>query len=210
MWLRMSNLIQKGRENKAKLCHSPLATALHNADRVHINHHGLRRDSLPVALVRQAAQDFIEPGARARFQQELDAVAPLDSRQRRRSGTEDLDALRRSVQALEKKLRCSCGCGLDIYTCRTTDFTCTYSPALHKHVLGMLGTGKSAQEVIDAFVAQYGQTALMAPPRRGFNLLGYFVPGVVLLAATGLLIHLLNRWTRQARINAPVATNSFK
>ena len=43
-----------------------------------------------------------------------------------------------SVQALEKKLRCSCGCGLDIYTCRTTDFTCTYSPALHKHVLGML------------------------------------------------------------------------
>ena len=112
-----------------------------------------------------------------------------------------------SVQALEKKLRCSCGCGLDIYTCRTTDFTCTYSPALHKQVLGMLDTGKSAQEVIDAFVAQYGQTALMAPPRRGFNLLGYFVPGVVLLAATGLLIHLLNRWTRQARINAPVAAS---
>jgi cytochrome c-type biogenesis protein CcmH/NrfF len=112
-----------------------------------------------------------------------------------------------SVQALEKRLRCSCGCGLDIYTCRTTDFTCTYSPALHKQVLGMLSERKTAQEVIDAFVAQYGQAALMAPPRRGFNLLGYFVPGVLLIAATGLLIRLLNRWSRQSRATAPVSAS---
>lgn len=110
----------------------------------------------------------------------------------------------KGVQALEKKLKCSCGCGLDIYTCRTTDFTCTYSPALHRQVLSMLADGKTPQEVIDAFVAQYGQAALMAPPRQGFNLLGYFVPGVVLLAAAGLLVWLLNRWTRQARATAPV------
>ena len=111
----------------------------------------------------------------------------------------------KNVQALEKRLRCSCGCGLDIYTCRTTDFTCTYSPALHQQVLRMLGDGKTEQEVIDAFVAQYGQVVLMSPPRRGFNLLGYFVPGVLLVAAAGLLVWLLNRWTRQARAAAPVA-----
>src|SRR5262249_49473664 len=109
----------------------------------------------------------------------------------------------KGVQALEKKLKCSCGCGLDVYTCRTTDFTCSYSPALHQQVLSMLGNGKTPQEVIDAFVAQYGQAALMAPPRRGFNLLGYFVPGVVLLAAAGFLIWMLRRWTRQARAAAP-------
>lgn len=114
----------------------------------------------------------------------------------------------KSVQALEKKLRCTCGCGLDIYTCRTTDFTCTYSPALHKQVLGLLGDGKTPQDVIDAFVAQYGQAALMAPPRRGFNLLGYFVPGVLLLAAVGLLIRMLNRWTREARAVAPARAST--
>jgi len=108
------------------------------------------------------------------------------------------------VQAIEKKLRCTCGCGLDIYTCRTTDFTCTYSPALHKQVLGMIGDGKTPQDVIDAFVAQYGQAALMAPPRRGFNLLGYFVPGVLLLAAAGGLLWVLNTWARRARAIAPV------
>ncbi|HEV2670434.1 MAG TPA: cytochrome c-type biogenesis protein CcmH [Gemmatimonadales bacterium] len=110
----------------------------------------------------------------------------------------------KNVQALEKRLRCSCGCGLDIYTCRTTDFTCTYSPALHKQVLAMLGDGKSAQEVIDAFVAQYGQVALMSLPRRGFNLLGYFVPGVALLVAALGLVWMLKRWTRESGAAAPV------
>ena len=112
----------------------------------------------------------------------------------------------KSVQELEKKLRCSCGCGLDVYTCRTTDFTCTYSPALHKEVIGMLGNGKTPQEVIDAFVAQYGQVALMSPPRRGFNLLGYIVPGIALVVAAGVLFLVLLRWTRQARTAEPVIT----
>jgi cytochrome c-type biogenesis protein CcmH len=103
------------------------------------------------------------------------------------------------VQVLEKKLRCSCGCGLDVYTCRTTDFACTYSPALHKQVLALLGDGKTAQEVMDAFVARYGQVALMSPPRRGFNLLGYVVPGLVLLVAAAVVVLLLSRWTRAAR-----------
>src|SRR4051812_42920027 len=60
----------------------------------------------------------------------------------------DTDA---GIQVIEKRLRCSCGCGLDIYTCRTTDFNCTYSPALHKDVLALAGEGKSAQQIIDAF-----------------------------------------------------------
>ena len=113
----------------------------------------------------------------------------------------------KGVQALEKKLKCSCGCGLDIYTCRTTDFSCTYSPALHQQVLTMLGDGKTPQAVIDAFVAQYGQVALMSPPRRGFNLLGYFVPGGLLLAAAAALIWMLNRWTRESRAAGPATPN---
>ena len=35
------------------------------------------------------------------------------------------------IRELELSLNCMCGCNLDIFTCRTTDFTCTYSPALH-------------------------------------------------------------------------------
>jgi len=108
------------------------------------------------------------------------------------------------IQAIEKKLRCSCGCGLDIYTCRTTDFTCTYSPALHKDVLRLAGQGKTAQQIIDEFVKQYGQVALMAPPKRGFNLAAYYVPSLVVLIAAGALLAVLRRWTRQAATAGPV------
>jgi cytochrome c-type biogenesis protein CcmH len=102
------------------------------------------------------------------------------------------------IQAIEKRLRCSCGCGLDIYTCRTTDFSCTYSPALHKEVLRLAGQGKTAQQITDEFVAQYGEAVLMAPPKRGFNLAGYFVPSLTIIVAGVFLVRALRRWTREA------------
>ncbi len=107
------------------------------------------------------------------------------------------------IQAIEKKLRCSCGCGLDIYTCRTTDFQCTYSPALHKDVLRLAGQGKTAQQIIDEFVTQYGQVALMAPPKAGFNLAGYLLPGFAIIVAGFFLVRTLRRWTRDAAAAAP-------
>jgi len=113
------------------------------------------------------------------------------------------------IQAIEKKLKCSCGCGLDIYTCRTTDFSCTYSPALHKEVLRLAGQGRSAQEIIDEFVAQYGEAVLMSPPRRGFNLAGYFVPSIAIVVAAVLLVRVLRGWTRETRAQAePVGPTS--
>lgn len=106
------------------------------------------------------------------------------------------------IQAIEKQLKCSCGCGLDIYTCRTTDFNCTYSPGLHKQVMALAQQGKTAQEIIDAFIGQYGQQVLMAPPKRGFNLAGYFVPSLAILIAGGFLVRVLRRWTRESETAA--------
>jgi len=119
------------------------------------------------------------------------AMAPLTAA--------DTDA---ALQVIEKRLRCSCGCGLDIYTCRTTDFNCTYSPGLHRQVVALAEQGKTAQQIIDAFVAQYGQQVLMAPPKRGFNLAGYFVPSLAVLVAAAFLIRALRRWTRVAAADA--------
>jgi cytochrome c-type biogenesis protein CcmH/NrfF len=105
------------------------------------------------------------------------------------------------VKSLEQKLKCVCGCNLDIYTCRTTDFTCQYSPALHKDVLDLRAAGKTPEEVVDAFVAKHGEQILMAPPPRGFNLAGYLVPSLaVALVGTAIGWVLL----RRARLAAAV------
>ena len=103
-----------------------------------------------------------------------------------------------AIQAIEKQLRCTCGCQLNVYTCRTTDFTCTTSPAMHQQVLALADQGRSGPEIVDAFVKENGVSILMAPPRRGFNLAGYFTPSVLILAAAVLLILALRRWTRAA------------
>jgi cytochrome c-type biogenesis protein CcmH len=107
--------------------------------------------------------------------------------------------------ALEHHLHCQCGtCTLDVYTCRTTDFTCQVSPAMHRDVMALVEGGYGAQEIIDAFVGTYGERVLMAPKRSGFNLLAWFTPGVAVVVAGGAIAMLLHRWNSENP--APVAS----
>ena len=112
------------------------------------------------------------------------------------------------IQAIEQRLACSCGCTLDIFTCRTTDFTCTYSPALHREVLALRDEGKTAQQILDAFVHKYGEKALMAPKPEGvINLTGYLLPGALIAAVgAGLAMFIARRKAAVAEVrvrNAP-------
>jgi cytochrome c-type biogenesis protein CcmH len=108
------------------------------------------------------------------------------------------------IKAVEQRMHCTCGCTLDIYTCRTTDFTCTYSPALHKEVLALYDQGKTADEIVAAFVAKYGEKILMAPKPVGFNLAGYLVPGLLILLVGAVMFIILQRRVRAAAAPPPV------
>jgi cytochrome c-type biogenesis protein CcmH len=111
-----------------------------------------------------------------------------------------------AIKAIELKLACRCGCTLDVFTCRTTDFSCTYSPAMHREVVALYQKGNSAQQILDAFVGQYGEKVLMAPPAEGFNLAGYLVPGAVIAVFGGFLVWLIGRRQQVAMAAAGPAT----
>lgn len=102
-----------------------------------------------------------------------------------------------AIQAIEKRLSCTCGCGLDIYTCRTTDFSCTFSPGYHRQILSLAAAGMSADDIINEFVQEHGESILMSPPKRGFALFGYFGPWVAMAAAAGGLVLLIRAWGRR-------------
>ena len=99
--------------------------------------------------------------------------------------------------ALERDLRCQCGCTLDVYTCRTTDFACQVSPAMHRDVISLVEGGYDAKEIVAAFVDTYGERVLMAPTRSGFNLVGWLMPFTALVAGAGVVAVLVRRWSRR-------------
>ena len=104
---------------------------------------------------------------------------------------------------LEHRIRCQCGCTLDVFTCRTTDFSCQVSPAMHRDVMALVEGGYDAQEIIDAFVGTYGERARMAPTKSGFNLLAWFAPGGAVILGGAAILMVLRRWnTEKAELAA--------
>ncbi|MGE5728181.1 MAG: cytochrome c-type biogenesis protein CcmH, partial [Gemmatimonas sp.] len=94
---------------------------------------------------------------------------------------------------LEHHIHCQCGCNLDVYTCRTTDFSCQVSPAMHGDVMALVAGGYSAPEIIAAFKNVYGDRVLMAPPTSGFDIAAWITPFVALLAGIALVLVVLRR-----------------
>jgi cytochrome c-type biogenesis protein CcmH/NrfF len=108
-----------------------------------------------------------------------------------------------AVDRVEHRLHCTCGCGLDVFTCRTTDFTCGVSPALHREVLDLLAAGRTPDQVVDAFVAKYGERILMTPRDRGFSALGYRLPAGLLALGGAILAWVLVRRSRRSAALRP-------
>lgn len=110
---------------------------------------------------------------------------------------------------LEHRIRCQCGCTLSVFVCRTTDFSCQVSPAMHRDIMALVDGGYGAQEIIDAFVGVYGERALMAPTKEGFNILAYVLPGSAIAIGAVVLAFMLRGWKRPAAARpAPAALDA--
>ncbi|MBV9880600.1 MAG: cytochrome c-type biogenesis protein CcmH [Gemmatirosa sp.] len=116
-----------------------------------------------------------------------------------------------AADALEHRIGCACPCTLDVYTCRTTDFSCGISPRMHGDVQRLVDGGYSGDEIIAAFVDTYGEQVLMEPTRQGFNWAGYIAPFVALGTGAVVVGSLIRRWGARAALaarSAPVRVAS--
>jgi cytochrome c-type biogenesis protein CcmH len=64
---------------------------------------------------------------------------------------------------------------------------------IRKEVHEMVASGKSRDEILDYYVAQYGERILASPRAKGFNRLAYLLPWLALLLGAPLLIMLVKK-----------------
>jgi len=65
---------------------------------------------------------------------------------------------------------------------------------MRREIRTMLAAGKSEQEILDIYVAKYGERILTTPPARGFNLLAYIMPWVLAVTGVVAVVVVLKRW----------------
>jgi cytochrome c-type biogenesis protein CcmH/NrfF len=94
--------------------------------------------------------------------------------------------------ALEKAIRCDCGCLLDLHLCQT-QMQCGTSPVWSQRILRSLEEGESGETILAGFTAEFGPSVLMMPPREGLNWVGYLLPWAAILSAAGVLGAFLTR-----------------
>ena len=90
------------------------------------------------------------------------------------------------LMILESALKCNCSCGLDVHSCQF-QMQCGVSPGWSARIRDALERGESVEAIQASFVADFGTEVLMMPPAEGFNLLGYFLPMMAILAAAALV-----------------------
>jgi len=96
--------------------------------------------------------------------------------------------------------------GLHCPICK--DLSVADSPAplaqqMRQEIAAKLGAGESADQIRAGFVAAYGPSVLMSPPRQGVAGVAYYLPLLVLAAGVVAAFTALRRWLRTPQPDPP-------
>src|SRR6516164_7849952 len=70
-----------------------------------------------------------------------------------------------------------------------------------------LQAGKTPQQIKDFFVSKYGEWVLLAPTTKGFSLLVWVLPFIVLVLGIAVALWLVRRWSMKKTGNVSSLTN---
>ncbi|MCA0375647.1 MAG: cytochrome c-type biogenesis protein CcmH [Gemmatimonadetes bacterium] len=108
--------------------------------------------------------------------------------------------LDRRVKAVAQRLRCPVCQGESIQ-----DSPAELATQMKGLVREQLANGRSEQQVLDYFLAKYGDWILLEPRRSGLNLLLYWVPVVFLLTGGIAVYFVARRWMQAGAPGVEVA-----
>ncbi|RMH71251.1 MAG: cytochrome c-type biogenesis protein CcmH [Gemmatimonadetes bacterium] len=68
---------------------------------------------------------------------------------------------------------------------------------MRREVNQMAEEGKSKDEIVDFYIAEYGSQILSIPTREGFNMVAWIMPVIMLVLGVIMVILILLYWRRQ-------------
>jgi cytochrome c-type biogenesis protein CcmH len=75
----------------------------------------------------------------------------------------------------------------------------TIATQIRNHLFAWCSAGVTSSQVKHRLIAQFGKEILASPPKSGFDLLAWLIPGVVIIGGGGVALTLALRWTRGRR-----------
>jgi cytochrome c-type biogenesis protein CcmH/NrfF len=107
-------------------------------------------------------------------------------------------------------IKCMCkGCDMTAGGCAhpggAFSGPCDSAKAELRQIDDLLAQGKTEQQIIDAFVAQYGTIAYVEPPKHGFGLVAWVMPFVYFLMGLALVVFIVRKWAMRPGTASPAA-----
>ena len=105
-------------------------------------------------------------------------------------------------------LKCMCrGCDMSAGLCAhpggAFSGPCDTAKGMLKEVDQHLAKGENEQQIIDAFVAEYGPTVYVEPPKKGFGLVAWAMPIVYSVVGFAIVIFVVRKWAVRPASAAP-------
>lgn len=106
-----------------------------------------------------------------------------------------------TTQEVEEALTCQCSCGLTVHSCN--HLQCSFAVPRKQEIATAIAEGKGKEEILTAYMTQFGEKVLSAPTTTGFNLAAWITPFLALILG-GVVVSLISlRWSRQRALKEP-------
>jgi len=101
------------------------------------------------------------------------------------------------------KIKCMCrGCDMPASTCShpggAFSGMCDTAKAMLKEVDQHIAKGETDEQILQAFVQEYGTQVYTEPPKSGFSLVAWALPSIYLFVGSGVVIFVIARWRKRS------------